>query len=433
MKRSKKTKKNISIKETYKQYNKTNKTLKRNPLKLSQYKSNKINNIKINDTCTFINYIRNIFENVSFDYDKLNNVNYFSKDKIGKSGGQIGFINYKNSIKIIKIFKRSQDSLFIEKNKDCVFVNYDFNELLISYLLNNISLVLNEAKNKEFKRRKFSNHIISNYLCKISKKNIFLINEAIGVKYKDTYYTNLHEILLNNYIPYINKLLDNIDNTQNKNKLDSFLKNFSKLLSSWCDVQLFLYQNIGLINTDAKTANIFIKETKNNDKEEYIKNITFLISDLDKSRYKLNNKMVLCNNIGIVNKMKQKIAINTHFEHINTFRYNCLVKSNFCSHFKGYHFDRLILYVDIYANLYKNIYLINKKKNNNININEFFDIFNILNKTIKKELNLSNEKFELFKKLIDSSNLFKTNIIHKVSYHINIFIYKYCNELNKMK
>ena len=262
---------------------KTKKTIKKNSKSIPVYKSKK-NSYKLDKTLIFINYVKTIFEDESFDDSLLEKVNYFAKDKIGKSGAQIGFINYKNSTRIIKIFKNQKKSLFIKINKDCIYLNYDFNELFISYLLNNIHLVLKGKPLEEFKRKNYQKFLIKNYICKINKKNLFIINELVGIKYKTKYYTNLKEIMVFNYIPYIISLLNKKENDQkynqkNKKELDNFLNHFCKLINDWFEVQLFLNKNLGMIHTDCHFANVFIKICGQTNQ---IKNIRLLFSDLDK-------------------------------------------------------------------------------------------------------------------------------------------------------
>ena len=111
-------------------------------------------------------------------------------------------------------------------------------------------------------------------------------------------------------------------------------------------------------------------------------------------------------------------------------RYKCLNNPNFCHNFKVYHFDRLVLIFDIYVMLYRHIYL--KNKNNFNDVNQFFDIFKILNNCVKNALNLNHKEFEAFKLTIYRSLLIKKNKEHKLGFHINSLIYYFCKRLPKL-
>lgn len=428
------TKKNIKSLKGKKKSN-TKKTTNKNKINNKIYdniynkKQTNDKNEKNIDTINFILELKNKFENNVFDDNLLNTIDFFDKKKMGKSGGKIGLINYKNDTKLIKIYKKSKNTFFIKKIKNCIYLNFDFNELLISYLLNNLKLVLNKKDFETFKNKKYKKHIVKNYLCKINRKNIFVINELLGINYNGKFYTNLYEVLVYNYIPYVNLLLKN----NNQNELNKFLKNFCKLLNPWFNVQMFLNEKLSLINTDIKLENIFIRKLNSNKNTKYIKNITLLISDLDKSRYKLNNNKILCKLDGTSQYLRQKIIVYTRFKHIYKFRYDCLIDENYCYNFKEYHFDRLILIFSIYTLMYLNIYKPYKKTF--ININDYFNKFKILNNCIKNALSINDKQFELFKLTINESVL-----VNHINYNknknfvpivVNALVYNFCRKLGK--
>ena len=177
-----------SVKHNYDSFIKTQKSLKRNKhlktkkTQLKEYKLVNINKKIKTDPVKLINYLKTKFEDEKFDDKLLQNINFFSKEKMGKSGAMIGFVNYENGVKIIKLFKNNKNP--IKNTNNCIYLNHDFNELIITYLLNNMNLILNKKDLEEYKRKKFDELIIKNYLCKISKKNTIIINELVGIKLK---------------------------------------------------------------------------------------------------------------------------------------------------------------------------------------------------------------------------------------------------------
>lgn len=378
--------------------------------------------LQTKDTKKLVQNLITLFKENEFNNNLLKEVKYFSKDKIGKSGANIGFINYKNKPCIIKIFKKKKATMKINYYKDCIKINFDLNELIINYILNNIELFISSKHLVEYKKKKFQENIVKNELYKITDKNILIINEKIGIKLKDNYITNLKELLIFDYIPYINKLIK----TSNLKDLNEFQTTFSKILNNWFDVQLFLSERFNIVNTDSKCANIFIRKTSKSSKLNYINNVKLLFSDLDKSRYKINNTTILCSD-----NIKANILTYTKFKNIYNFRYVCKNKADFCDHFKEYHFDRLILIFDIYIYLCKNVYFMNKKLFKNID--DFFDKFKILNNTFKNALDLNEQQFKIFKELLAKSSIISKKRSQKVSYHINLLIYSYCKKLTRKK
>ena len=388
------------------------------------------------------NYYKNIFKP-------------FSKNKMGKSGAILGYLDNNKIIKFNEISKK-QNSI---NYKNCVYLKYNFNELLLNLILSNLKHFIK----KKSELKKLSS--IEPYILKIENggiknQNTFIIMNKIGILHNDKFYTNLNEIFINNYIP---KLLDCIKENDTKT-LDEFNKFLSEILTNYFRVLKFLNTNIGFIHTDSKTLNIFVnKNDKFTIKYKKLKNKGFivnyipLVSDLDKSTLNLKIKNETSktkkNNNNLRNlqsskakskkKSNNKIPNDTPliilpyddspfktntskmfgFDFIYHTRYLCdSDRKNICRIFKSYHYDRLTVIFELYIIIYKFLEIPSGKKN-------CYSLFHVFNRNVSKFLDINEKQTELIYKTIKNSILIKNAESLSLGFHINKVIGNYCRNI----
>ena len=314
---------------------------------------------------------------------------------MGKSGAILGFVDDNKIIKFNEISKK-QNSI---NYKNCIYLKYNFNELLLNLILSNLKYFI-KKKSELKKLSSIEPYILKIQNAGIKNQNTFIIMNKIGLLYYDKFYTNLNEIFIDNYIP---KLLDCIKENDTKT-LDEFNNFLSEILSNYFRVLKFLNTNIGFIHTDSKTLNIFVnKNNKFTRKYKVLKNKGFivnyipLVSDLDKStlnlkiknktsktkknnnnlknlqsskaKSKKNSNTKLSNNTHLIilpyddNPFKTNISKMFGFDFIYHTRYLCdSDRKNICRIFKSYHYDRLTVIFELYIIIYKFLEIPSGKK-----------------------------------------------------------------------
>ena len=139
------------------------------------------------------------------NYLKLKNKTvFFSSDRLGKSGGQVGILN---KLLILKYYKLDENIKYIvDTEKKCIRFYFPFNELIINSVFSNLNLFLMKEKYNIY-LKKYKKYLIPIKDIGIYKDESFMISEKVGLKHNNYFYTNLEEILLQNYIPLIFKKL----------------------------------------------------------------------------------------------------------------------------------------------------------------------------------------------------------------------------------
>ena len=272
--------------------------------------------------------------------------------------------------------------------------------------------------------QKYSNYLIPIKNVGVYNNNSFMISKKMGIKVKDKFYTNLYELLIDNYIPFI---LENIDNQK---VLDEVCKFLCKIFKGYFECIKFLNKNLGYINTDLKCKNVFIKKS-NKDKNVLLKDLitdfTPLISDLDKATIKINDILIMPRPDKYIYQLLLKYD-KSILSKVYEFRYNCFRNNKLCDRFESYQFDLIVLLYDLYIIFYKHIYL---KISNTVSLEEYYQKFHIFNSFIKKTLNLNNNEFKIFYKRINKNIILKLIKQTILGIHINSMIYHFCKELNK--
>ena len=413
-------------------------------------------NFKNNDVSTISKNINLFFKSIENEkkYDKIiKKFGGFSKDKLGRSGGIVGKImfreiinEYNKSVKkskkirkksysflgmknneIVKIYKFNikNSNLFTHNKKNCLKIFFPINELINNTIINNLENYISK-KDYDFFNKNYKNNIIKTIDIGITKNASYMITEQIGLKKKDYFYTTMAEIFEHNYIPQIIKLLENKDL-----KILKILINYlTEQISNYINILIFLNKKIGFIHTDLKLANIFIRYKLNtNSKYAILKKRGFvidyipLISDLDKSIIQINKKIVTIPKLH--NFLKEVlfdlIVKNFMSNKLFYMRMSCKRRENFCHNFKAYHFDILFLYFNINGIL---LYHLNKYiKKEDIN-----HILEPINKLFKNKLELNDKQFELLFDIIYKNKRKKYKI-----QNYDIMIHLFCKKLKKTK
>ena len=127
---------------------------------------------------------------------------FFSEEKLGKSGAKVGILN--NNL-VLKYYNLNNEMKYkVDVKEKCIRVYFPFNELIINTIFSNMKLFLTSAKYNIYKE-KYANYLIPVKSIGLYQDYSFLISKKVGITHNDIFYTNLNEILLNNYIPLLLK------------------------------------------------------------------------------------------------------------------------------------------------------------------------------------------------------------------------------------
>lgn len=397
-------------------------------------KKNKNGEVLIEKLVKYINFIITENKKKSTNILDKKNITYFDKEKIGKSGANIGFININNSNYIIKTFKFKKPKNPFNQSNNCLKLFTPYNEIIQNILVSNIVQFLNKKERVIFRRFNFADNILKLEYFGLDDNTTYIINKQVGITYESNYYTNLGELFKNHYLQLLNKTFKE----EKYHIIDLFLRFLTEKLNHYFKFLRLLNKKIGYINTDLKCVNVFIKETPLNSAmlkkykllidNGFILNYTLLVSDLDKSTMKINQTSFMPNEDKLLEKLLSRT--NTRLSTIYHFRYNCLKDKNYCMRFKPYHFDRITLYYDIYILFYTKIYKTQKFNS----LDEYYSYLGKLNNYVMKSLNIDKDEFKLFYERINNSFFIKrkpSNI--KLSIHINALLYNFCRRLNSNK
>lgn len=364
----------------------------------------------------------------------LEKATLFNKDKLGKSGANIGIIKINSNDKILKFYRYKTNTNIYDYNDNCIKLFSPYNEIILNIVISNLSYFFNNKSSLlEYRKKNYDKYILKLDYFGINDNSSFIINEKVGIldEINQKYYTTLYDLFKNNYLSKLLKAFK----TNKLNIINKFCEFLKELLHDYLKCLQLINKTIDFIHTDLKCKNVFIKNVLLDNKFKkkfkllidngFIINIIPLVSDLDKSIIKLNNTNII---VYTINKKERYLSkYNTRFKYIYNYRYNCFRDNAFCSKFKSYHLDRLTLFYDIYIYLYLNIF----KKLNNISLKEYYDKITLFNNFVKKMLNINDNEFILFYKRINNSYLLKIKSSPiKLSVHINAMLYNFCNKLS---
>ena len=350
--------------------------------------------------------INNFFIDLK-DEDKLDSYlqkfTPFSKKTQGKSGAIVGYIDNKTVMKISKV--RYDKNSIIQK-KDCIFLKSQINEILINTTLTNLENFVKLDKDELRLKNK--------YLLKVKDYGLgnnksYIINNKVGVSIKDEYFTNLDNIFVN-HIEILKNNLFLVDNYQ-----DYLIKH---ILNPLLSVLKLFNKKIGFYHTDFKLANIFIKHSKMNGYKKLKDNGLYLdfiplISDLDKSRIKINNNKILAINDSVI---KTFVGSKIGYEPLLSLRYKCRIAygKEKCIKFKSVDFDLLTMLINIYLILF---------------INKVSEHFDKLDNFVKEKFNFNKKDIADFK-LVIKKNVSSIDIIPLLSVtRMSKIILQLCNKL----
>lgn len=320
----------------------------------------------------------------------------FGKDIRGKSGAIVGLYTGKDKM-VGKFNKYPRNQKLIKINNDCLNIHFTYNEILINTILKAPKLFNNKITDNE--NQLLTKHILKNYDNGIGNNDIFIITPQIGLMKNNEYYTNFKNILLKNHIPLIK------ENPNMTIYYDTFI---TDLFTNYLKTLNILQKKIGYVNTDHKSANIFIKKIIPNNnkinntlkKEGFIIDIRLLISDLDKAIVNLPRFKTSINTSAFKKKLSMKLIKNT--------RYTC-EKNIQCDKYTMYDLDILSIFTEI---------LILFHKNNINNMPKFLSLF-------MKCLNMSDKDFKILEKIIKNSIIIKKAKNIRLP-HIYFIVGKFC-------
>ena len=343
---------------------------------------------------------------------------FFGSDKLGKSGALVGVVKINNNQYVIKMYKIKQNKKYIYKyESNCIKLYFPFNELIINTIFSNMDTFLSQNDYNTY-MSKYSQFLIPIKNIGLSNTHSYMISDKIGLDYNKEYYTNLHDLFINNYIPNLLKYIKIND----KANIDAFLTKFTEILSKYCECIQFLNEKLGYINSDLKCKNVFINKNNEKSLDTFITNFTPLISDLDKATVKINNVLILPRSDKKIEKYlaKRTLKLSKAYE----IRYNCSRNTKLCNKFKPYQYDIITLFFDIYILLYQKIF-----KQLKLSVIDYYEYFKILNEFVKKTLDINDKEFIKFYKRIHKSSLIKIKSEIKFSFHINAMLYNFCKSL----
>ena len=368
------------------------------------------------------NFIHAFFKNFDDDndFDKLKkNTKFFNARELGKSGAKVGDIKINRKQFILKYYKLDNSKKYkADYSLNCIKFYHPLNELIINSIFSNIDLFLSPSKNRIFKT-KYKKFLIDVKRIGLNNNNSFMITEKVGIHDKNYYFTNLHEIIKNNYCPMLIKYFDN------NSIVDNFLGIFVKILKEYFNCIKFLNNNLGFVHTDFKCKNVFVRKNDNNKNEHgFILNYTPLISDLDKSTLEINKIKIL----PIPNSLAKTLSKfkNNKYSKIYEMRHSCKRNNKLCNKFESYQFDIIVFFYDIYYLLFINVF-----KNLDLDLEIYTQKLNILNNFVKKTLNLNQEEFNIFNNRIVNKYFIKYFEDKTISIHINSMLFYLCKNLNK--
>lgn len=376
-------------------------------------------NKSIEETAQNLNNLitKNINNKQFEEYEK--NTIPFDEDIQGKSGALVGYLkNEPNTVIKINYYNHKPNFDFFFNIKECLQINNKLNEIIINNILNNLES-LNVFSKKEIEEIK--PYILELKGSGFSDKGIYILLPLVGFEYKITpektkYVTNLTDILVLNHKELLDKAIKNKD----YHIISLYDEYLSLMLTNYFKILYLLNSRLDYINTDLKLNNIFIsRKTNNNVKFQSLKTYGFeidfniIISDLEKSIYKINN----IKTITIPNKpLKVKFADIFGYGLIYRIRYECITDfEKKCKNLKSRDYDILFMIINILVILHRN--------------NNFTEMKNYLDKTldiIKKTLNINNNDLEIFLKII-SKNVFNKD--KNVQFYLNIIISKICKNM----
>ena len=153
-------------------------------------------------------------------------------------------------------------------------------------------------------------------------------------------------------------------------------------------------------------------------------NYTPLIADLDKATLEINQVKIL----PLPNKLASTLVKlkNTKYSKLYEIRNSCKRNTRLCNKFKSYQYDIIVLLYDIYTLFYINVF-----KKINVDLRIYLQKLNILNKFVRKTLNLNQEKFEIFHNRIIHKFFLKYYEHKTISIHVNTMVYYLCKNLHK--
>lgn len=346
----------------------------------------------------------------------------FNKDIQGNSGAIVGYLKSdpKTVLKIHyydnKSSKHNYDLFF--KTNTCLQINNKLNEILTNNILNNLDLLNIFTK---IQLDKIKPYILELKDSGFSDKGVYILLPLVGFEYKissksSKYVSNLTDIIVLNH----KVLLDKAINTHNFSIIELYDDYLSLMLTKYFDILYLLQDKLDYINTDLKLNNVFVsrkinKTPKFKKLKSYGFDIDFqlIISDLEKSIYKINNiKTITIPN----NPLKVKVADKLGYGLIYQIRYQCISDfEKLCPKLKRLDYDILFMIINLLVILHRN--------------NSFSKMKNHLKKTLQlmqKTLKLNNNELEIFLKIINN-NIFTKDI--KVQYYLNLLISEMCKKL----
>ena len=357
------------------------------------------------DSVEFIEALYNFLDSINNpEINKIiANTSFFGTDKSGKSGSKVG-ITHNNDI--LKYYNLGRTIYVTDHGKKSVKLYNPFNELVINIIFNDFV-----KKNKKYKRFFIPIKSIGIY------KNIsYIISEKVGITVDKVYYTNLHDILTNNHIPFLLK------NINEQKYIDEWCRSLVITLSKYFDCMKYLNLKLKYINTDLKCKNVFIKTNNKKSNINFITNYIPLVSDLDKATIKLNDITIMSRENSILAKFLVKYN-KTRFSKVYEFRHDCKRNLNLCNKFQPHQYDILTLFYDIYIILHINLYLPQKKREK---METFFHKLNLLNIFFRKRLNLDEKQFLSIYKSINKTWFLNYRKDHRLALHINSMLHDLC-------
>lgn len=382
---------------------------------------------------TFIQQFKkniSIFDNKLKFKEYLENYKPFGDVKFGKSGGIIGYFK-NNSNYVMKLYTLKDKINFnnIIRKDECIQIDYRVNEVIINLILSNLNLF------PQFSQKDLdliAPYILPQIDAGIFDKYIYHITPRIGFSYiyNNNKYniTNLYDVIMYNH----SKCLSRWINNKNMEIIELYDEFMSYLCGNYLDALKIIQDKISLLTTDMKLNNIFIKEKVHDNKmweplrqEGCLIDFIILITDLDKSRYRINNFNIIPINS---KKFKNMVAKNLFTPLTISMRFGCNSYSfdKICKKISFNDFELLFMITHLYV-MYNNISY-NQSKNKKL----YFpiEIFTKMENTFLNYLTISKSDLHQLLKIIKYKNY---NFDSNFTYYLNQIIVDLCKYIKRKK
>lgn len=174
-------------------------------------------------------------------------------NKGGKSGSIVGYFK---PTEVTKLFIRSINEYEITSINECLKLSNIFNEMLVNFLLTNVSKIIPAITNPE--KQLLERHTLPLLNYGISSSGSFITIPMVGING----ITNLRELLEDNHSklfksqsPSLTKEIKDINDAL----LETYDQIMANKIAGYCNTLRVLQKYLKYVNSDVKMTNIFIR------------------------------------------------------------------------------------------------------------------------------------------------------------------------------